>query len=227
METNDSELRQIYRSYVSGRIRTGIEGCPPIADVRRAFENAIPRGIKDKIVDHLSSCADCALEFEFIREARTTEKELALMVRKVSRLRRPRGLFFPRPLRSYALGILMIVIVITCVIMLKQDLPRDVGRNRSATIPESVSPSGHIDAHPPLIFIWKPAVRAVSYVVEVYDESLQSVWESPPISTTAAILPDQIRLTLSRGKSYYWLVQAFDSDGKIGESRFEAFCIDQ
>lgn len=227
METDDSELRRIYRSCVSERIRAGIKDCPPIADVRKAFEAGIPRGIKDRIVDHISNCANCALEFEFIREARPMEKELGSMIRKVSRLRRRRVLFLPRPLQGYALGSLMIVVMIAGVFMLKHDRVRDGGRSRSTTIPESISPSGHVDALPPLIFMWKPVLRAVSYVVEVYDESLRPVWESPPVSTTAAILPDPIRDALSGGKNYYWLVQAFDSDGKIGESGFEAFFFDQ
>jgi hypothetical protein len=226
MDMNDNELRQLYRSFVSGKIRAAMGECPPVEGLRKAFETATPRRVKGEIVDHISDCPDCAREFEFIREARPMEKELAALIHKLARLRRPPVLFLPRPLRSYAIGVLMIAVVITGVVVHKHDRARDEGRSRSTSIPESLAPAGHIAAPPPLIFRWKPVIRAVSYVVEVYDDALQPVWESPPVSTTAAILPDPIRASLSGDKNYYWLVLAFDSEGKIGESTFEAFSFD-
>lgn len=227
MEMNDSELRWLYRSYVSEKVRAARDKCPPVRGLRKAFEAAAPRAAKAEIIDHISDCPDCAEEFEFIRQGQTIEKEIAARVRVLARLRRPPFLFLPRPLRSYAIGMLMIAVMITGVVLHEHDGARDEGRSRSATIPESLSPAGHVATPPPLVFRWKPVIRAVSYVVEVYDESLRAVWESPPVSTSAASLPGPIRETLSGDKKYYWLVQAFDSEGKIGESSFEEFSFDQ
>ena len=227
MGMSDSELRRIYQSYVSGKPRAARRGCPPVEDLRDAFEDTTPQAAKDEIVDHISDCSDCAREFEFIREVRAREKELAAGIRELTRHRRPSILFLSPPLWSYALGMVMIAIVISGVIVLKHDRAQDEGRSRSTTIPEALAPSGHVEALPPLIFKWKPVIRAVSYVVEIYDESLRPVWESPPVSTTAATLPDPITETLSGDKNYYWSVLALDSEGKIGESRFEVFSIDR
>lgn len=227
MGMSDNELRRIYRSHVSGKTRAARGGCPAIEDLREAFEDTTPRAAKDEIVDHLSDCSDCAREFEFIREIRGKEKELAAGIRKLARHRRSPILIFSRPLRSYALALVMIAIMISGAIMFKHDRAHDEERSRSATIPEALAPSGHVEAPLPLTFKWKPVLRAVSYVVEIYDESLQPVWESPPISTTAVTLPDPIKETLSGNKNYYWSALALDSEGKIGESRFEAFSVDR
>jgi hypothetical protein len=227
MGMSDSELRRIYRSYVSGRTLAAREGCPPIEDLREAFEDTTPQAAKYEIVDHISACSDCAREFEFIREVRAREKELAAGIRELTRHRRPPILFLSRPLRGYAFGMLMLAVVISGVIVFKHDRAQDEGRSGSTTIPEALSPSGFVEAPPPLIFRWKPVIRAASYVVEIYDESLQLIWESPPVSTTVAILPDPLKEALSSDKNYYWSVLALDSEGKIGESKFEAFSLDR
>jgi hypothetical protein len=227
MGMKDNELRRIYRSYVSGKTRAARGGCPPVEDLREVFEDTTPQAAKDEIVDHISACSDCAREFEFIREVRANEKELAAGIWALTRHRRPPIQFLSRPLQSYALGMVMIAIVISGIIVFKHDRAQDEGRSRSTTIPEALAPSGHVEALPPLTFRWKPVIRAVSYVVEIYDESLQPVWESPPVSTTAATLPDPITETLLGDKNYYWSVLALDSEGKIGESRFEAFSLDR
>lgn len=227
MEMNDSELRWFYRSYVSGKVRAARGKCPPVGGLRKAFEAATSRAAKNEVVAHISDCPDCAMEFEFMRQGQTMEKEIAAQVRVLARLRHPPILFLPQPLRSYAIGMLIVAAMITAVVLHERDGVREEGRSRSITIPESLSPAGHVATPSPLIFRWKPVIGAVSYVVEVYDESLQPVWESPPVSTTAASLPDPIRETLSGDKNYYWLVQAFDAEGKIGESRFEEFSFDQ
>jgi hypothetical protein len=227
MGMSDNELRRIYRSYVSGKTRATWGGCPPIEDLREAFEDTTPQTAKDEIVDHISDCSDCAREFEFIREIRAKEKELAAGIRELTRHRRPPILFFSWPLRSYALGMAMIAIMISGVIVFKHDRAHNEGRSRSTTIPEALAPSGHVNVPLPLIFRWKPVLRDVFYIVEIYDESLQPVWESPPISTTAVTLPGPIRETLSGNRNYYWSVLALDSEGKIGESRFEVFSVDR
>ncbi len=227
MDMSDSELRRIYRSYVSGRTRVSGRGCPRIDDLREAFEDTTTRAAKNKIVDHISSCSNCAQEFEFIKDVRDKEKEVAAGIWALTKNRRPPLPIFSRPLWNFALGMLMIAIVISGIIMFRHDGAQNEGRNRSTTIPEALAPSGHVKALPFLIFRWKPVIRAVSYVVEVYNESLEAVWESPPVSTTSMTLPGPIRETLSGDKKYYWLVQALDSEGKIGESRFEAFSVDR
>jgi hypothetical protein len=227
MGMSNSELRRIYRSYASGKIRAARGGCPPVEDLREVFEDKTPQAAKDKIVDHISKCSECAREFEFIRKVRAGEKELAAGIRELSRHRRSPTLFLSRPLRSYAIGMVMIAVVITGVIVFKHDRAQDEGRSRSTTSPEVLAPSGYVAEPPPLIFRWKSVLRAVSYVVEIYDESLQPIWKSPQVSTTAAILPDPVRETLSGDKIYYWSVLALDSEGKIGESRFEVFSVDR
>ncbi len=222
----DIEIGRLYRSYVSAKIRTSRKDCPPMKDLREAFEGKTRRAAKDKIVDHISDCAYCAQEFEFIRVVRAKERELDAGIREIARNRRPPALFLSRPLLNYAFGMAMLAIVASGVLVFKKDGARDEGRSHSATIPEALAPSGHLGAPPRLIFRWKPVARAVSYVIEVYDESLQLIWESPPVTTTAALLPGPIKEELSGDTNYYWTVSALDSEGKMGGSRFEVFSVD-
>lgn len=226
MGVSNRNLRRIYRSYVSGRIRTDWGECPPVKDLRAAFEGTTRRAAKDAIVDHISGCSDCAREFEFIRKVREKENDFAAGMQTRSRGRGP-SLFLSRPIREYALGAVMIAVVITAAIVSLHERSRDGERNKPAGIPETLAPSGRVESPPPLIFRWNPVPRAVSYVVEIYDESFRLIWESPPVSTTAALLPDPIKEAISDDKIYYWSVMAFDSEGKFGESRFEVFSVDR
>ena len=226
MGVSNRKLRRFYRSYVSERIRADWGECPSVKDLRAAFEGTTPRAAKDAIVDHISGCSDCAREFEFIRRVRERENDLAAGMQARSRGRGP-SLFLSRPIWECALGAVMIAVVITAAIVSLHERSRDGERNRPAGIPETLAPSGRVDAPLPLIFRWKPVTRAVSYVVEIYDESLRLIWESPPVSTTAALLPDPIKEAISDDKIYYWSVLALDSEGKFGESRFEVFSVDR
>lgn len=227
MGTIDSEVRRIYRSYVAGKIRASRRECPPMKDLREAFEGRTRRAAKDRIVDHVSDCAYCAQEFEFIRTIRARERELDTRIREIARLRRSPALFLSRPLWNYAAGAAVIAaIVISGVFIFKPGRPAVEWRSRSVAIPEGLAPSGHIEASPRLIFRWKPVAGAASYIIEIYDESLQIIWESPPVTTSAALLPASIKEALSGEKNYYWAVSALDSAGKIGESGFEVFSID-
>jgi hypothetical protein len=226
MGMSDSEVPRIYRSYVAGKIRASRRDCPPIKDVREAFEGKTRRAAKNRIVDHVSDCAYCAQEFEFIRAVRARERELDEGIRGIARLRRPPLLFLSRPIWNYAIGMAMIAVVISGVALFRGHRPRGEWRNPSVAIPEALGPSGHIDTPSRLIFRWKPVAGATSYFVEIYDESLQLIWESCPVTTSAALLPEPVKEAFSGDKNYYWSVSALDSEGRIGESRFEVFSID-
>ena len=226
MEMNDLEVRRIYMSYVSSKVRTSRKECPSIKELRDAFEAKTYRSAKNRVVDHISECAHCAEDFQFIHGIRTRERDLAEEIRAIARNRRPSFLYAQRPLWNYVIGTSLIAIVIAAVFMFRGAPPPDGGRNRPAIMPEILAPTGPIAADPPLLFKWRPVAGAASYVIEVYDESLQFIWESPPVSTTAAILPAHLWQVLSDGSDYYWSVTAYDSEGKIGESRFEVFSFD-
>jgi hypothetical protein len=227
MGMSDIEIGRIYRAYVAGKIRASRRNCPPIKDVREAFEGKTRRAAKDRIVDHVSDCAYCAQEFEFIRAVRARERELDEGIRGIARLRRPALMFLSRPLWNYAIGIAMIAIVLSGILLFRGNGPRDEWRNGSVAIPEARGPSGHIDTPSRLIFRWKPVAGATSYIVEIDDESLRLIWESPPVMTSAALLPEPLKESFSGDKKYYWSVTALDSEGRIGESRFEVFSVDR
>jgi hypothetical protein len=226
MGMSDGEFRRIYRSYVAGKIRTSRRECPPIKDVREAFEGKTRRAAKDRIVDHVSDCAYCAQEFEFIRAVRARERELDAGIRVIARLRSPHALFLSRPLWNYAMGMAMIAVFISSAILFRGNRPQGKWRNRSVALPEALTPSGHIDTPPRLVFRWEPVIGATSYIVEIYDETLQLIWESPQVTTSAALLPKPIKDAFTGDKNYYWSVSALDSEGRIGESRFEVFSVD-
>ena len=227
MDVSNRKLRRIYRAYVSGIVRAAKGECPSVEHLREAFEGTMSRAAKDEIVDHISGCPDCAREFEFIRKVRKGERDLAEGMQALSRHRRPSGPFFFRPLWNYTLGAAMIAVIISGLVVFLHEHRQDEGRSRPAERPKTLVPSGRIEAPPPLIFRWKPVNRAVSYIVEIYDESLQLIWESPPVSTAATLLPEAIKKTLSGDTNYYWSVLALDSEGKFCESRFEIFSIDR
>jgi hypothetical protein len=227
MEMNDLKVRRIYMAYVSSKVRASRTECPPVRELREAFEAKTRRRAKNRVVDHISKCAHCAEEFQFIHGMRTRERELAEEIRGIARNGRSFEIAHPLPIWSYTAVLGVIAILIAGVFTLKRPHLNDAGRNKPVLIPEVLAPSGHIEIDPQLLFKWRPVKGAASYVIEIYDASLRFIWESPPIATTAAILPAQLWELLAAETDYFWSISAYDSEGKIGESRFEVFSFDR
>jgi len=231
MKIDNKGLQQIYQAHVAGKGRESRESCPSLDSLRRSFDPASTRDEKDAIVDHISQCPFCAQEFDFLRQLSAQERELAEKLDDIQgsrhggrfTLRKAISSVFPRFEKRYATVFLLVIGLITGVLVLRHGLGRNDGRGKTPPPLGLIQPLDQVPAASPLIFKWEPLPGPAAYVVELYDEALNQIWEGPKIAISTSVLPASIMGKLARNKTYYWAVTAFDQNGNKRESGLRSF----
>jgi hypothetical protein len=231
MKIDNKGLQRIYQAYVAGKDRESREACPSPDSLRRSFDPTSTRDEKDAIVDHLSQCSSCAQEFDFLRQLLDRERELAEKLDDIrgSRhggrfiLRKVVSAVFPRFEKRYATVFLLVIGMIAGVLMLRHGLGRNDGRGKTPPPLELIQPLGRVPPASPLIFKWEPLPAPAAYVIELYDEALNQIWEGPKIMVGTSALPASAMGRLARNKTYYWAVTAYDQNGNKRESELRSF----
>jgi len=56
---------------------------------------------------------------------------------------------------------------------------------------------------------WQPAEEALFYQVEVFNQNMYLVWQSPPTTETSLRLPEKIAADLKNGNYFFWQILIF------------------
>jgi hypothetical protein len=233
MKIDNKGLQQIYQAHVAGKGRESRESCPSLDTLRRSFDPSSTQHEKDAIVDHISQCPSCAQAFDFLRQLWDQERGLAEKLDDI-RKSRHRGRFimrkilsivFPRVEKRYATVFLLVIGMIAGALVLRHGLGRNDGRGKTPPPLRLIQPLGGVPAASLLIFKWQPLPGPVAYIVELYDEALNQIWESPKIAISTSALPASIMGKLARNKTYYWAVTAYDQNGNKRESGLRSFLL--
>ncbi|MHB8093584.1 MAG: anti-sigma factor [Candidatus Aminicenantales bacterium] len=233
MTIDDKNLRGLYQSHVAEESPMTREACPSVDRLLESFDADCSREAKDSIVDHISHCALCAQEFDFIRRLRAQEKALTedlekikvaseAKIRKAEKARLP---FFRRLAWKYAPILAVIIAIIGGVIFLHQGRDMKIGRGKQFLPLSLIQPLGRATESLPLVFKWQGIKGGEFYKIEIYDEALRLIWESPKAAATELALPPSVQTQLTRSKTYFWCVTAFGQGVKIGESEVRPFQI--
>jgi len=233
MKIDNKSLQRIYQAYIAGKRRESRESCPSLDSLRRSFDATSTQNEKDAIIDHLSRCSFCAQEFDFLRELSAWEWELAkeLDYTRGSQhgyrfnLRKALSTVFLHFEKKYAVILLLVICMITGVLMFRHGLNRNNGRGNTPPPLELIQPLGRIPLTSPLIFKWEPLPSPAAYIIELYDEALNQIWESPKITVKTSALPASVMGRLMRNRTYYWAVTAYDQNGNKRESELRSFFV--
>jgi len=225
MKINDKDLRRIYQSYVDEHRTESRKDCPTPEGILDSFDSSSPRQMKDAVVDHVSRCAPCAREFQIVRaflnQGRGLVNDPGVSCAGDENAKQPPA--FYRYFRKFAPAMLLAGAVLFGIIRFLP-LPRfNDGRGRPITPPNQIHPLGNVPLSTPLIFKWNGLSEKSLYVLEIYDEALQPIWESPKVSSQELALPVEIQKILSPGKRYFWAISAFAQSGKKADSGFQSF----
>jgi len=231
MKIDNEGLQRIYQAYVAGKGRESRESCPSPDCLRRSFDSISSQAEKDAIVDHLSQCHSCAQEFDFLRQLSDRERELAKTLENIRGsqhrgrfiLRKVLSAVFPRFEKRYAIVLLLGIGMIAGVLMLRHGLGHNNGRGKTPPPLWLIQPLGRVPGASPLIFKWEPLPEPATYVIDLYDEALNQIWEGPKLMVSASALPASAMRTLARNKTYYWTVTAYDQNGNKRESELRPF----
>ena len=231
MKIGNEDLQRIYQAHVAGKGQESREACPSLDFLRKSFDPTSTRVEKDAIVDHISQCPSCAQEFDFLRQLSDREWELAQKLDGIrgSRhggrfiLRKALSAVSPRFEKRYATVFLLVIGMIAGVLMLRHGLGRNDGRGKMPPPLGLIQPLGRVPAASSLIFKWEPLPGPAAYVIELYDEALNQIWEGAKITVSASTLPASAIGMLARNRTYYWAVTAYDQNGNKRESGLRSF----
>ena len=103
------------------------------------------------------------------------------------------------------------------------------GRNeiRSEYFPslQLIEPVGKKLKKTVLKFRWVEIKESEYYVIEIFDETLLSVWRSNKIYNNHFSPPEKLVDNLLKNKTYFWMLTAYFPDGRKIESRVEQFIL--
>ena len=184
------------------------------------------------MMEHVSNCADCA---GIVKSILRLSEEVDRLTGKVEALRscppdevsgkkeHVRPLIGRRTALATLAGLIGLAILTLSVIKLSD---RPVIRGTAGTQIRLISPKqGASLAAKDIKFKWAAVPQAVRYTVELFDKSLEKVWQSGPVSDAGTELPAEARGVVLEGETYFWRVTAVLEDGREPVSKMAEFSI--
>ena len=224
MESENKDLREVFRAYVDSRGAGDRRFCPSPEVLADSFEPGASTRKKKRIIDHLPECPACREEFHLFFDLQripydALPSEATRQVTGTTKARRPPVL----PIWRYAAIVMGTCLILSAIILLIRNADlSEVERTGAAGISLVYPTTFHIGTKE-LVFRWEGFSPSQYYIVELFDEALLPVWVSPPIRDVQARPPsDKIR-GMTTGTIYFWMVTAYSEATKTGESRLARF----
>jgi len=225
MKTNEGELKRTFRECIHSSPKASALRCPSSETIWSLFSGEGSRKRKARIVDHITTCADCHKEFEAFLEIFRAEEKFAHDVQPQSR---SHPIHAPtQAVWRYAAAFLGIIVIASAAVLTTRWLspkpPAERGRLSGQL--RLLAPGQELSFKKPLVFRWEATADTEYYVLEVFDESLLPFWRSGPLTETQCELPILVKEKMARGKDYFWMLSATQRDGKKTESSIERITI--
>jgi hypothetical protein len=221
--------------------------CPSKDAFVRYFEETAVEGDGERLLDHVRSCPECRAVFEAVRGIRSQGREILSGLdgldlrspetrrrlreearREIFRLRRARRpdrrkafRWIGIPAVGAALALLAVFVVVP-----------NIGTHRTSALERNVSPleigllrpRGTVPASA-LTFQWTRRPEALSYRLEIYDRTLEPVYQSGPIDADAFSLPGEAAALIRTNEVYFWKIVAAFEDSRTIQSEFAKFVL--
>jgi len=224
-----------------------LKRCPSKTKIIRFFEETAPAGEGRKLLAHVRSCPECLAVFEAAKEIRSQSqgilrgldgldlqsREARDRLRKKARreillLRRSRRLKRRNSFRWIGVPAVGAALVLLAVFVIAPN----IGSRRTSGLERNVSPleiglvrpKGTIRAST-LSFQWTPRPEAQSYRLEIYDRSLEPVYQSGLLRTDTFSLPEDAAALIRKNEVYFWKIVAVFKDSRTIESEFARFIL--
>ncbi len=224
-----------------------LKRCPSKDEIIRFFENAAPEGEGGDLLAHVRSCPECLTVFEAAKEIQSQSQGILrgldgldlnsrearnrlgkkarleiLLLRRNQRSKRRNSLrWVSVPAIGAALAFLAVFVIVP-----------NIGTRRTSGLERNVSPldigllrpRGTIPASA-LSFKWTRRPEVQSYRLEIYDRSLDPVYQSDPLSSDTFSLPQSVAGLLRKNEAYFWKIIAIFKDNQTIESEFARFIL--
>ncbi len=232
MKTDLAQIAEVYRAYLGEKKTEGGVECPAPEDLVRLVTQGAGRKERASIMDHVSNCADCA---RVLKSLLRLSEEVDRLTGKAEVLqscpqdgvlgkKQPARPLFGRRAALVTLAGLVGLAILTFSVIKLSDRP--VIRGTAGSQIRLISPKqGAALAARDVRFKWAAVPQAARYAVELFDKSLEKVWQSGPISDAGTELPADARGIVLEGETYFWRVTAVLEDGRELVSKLAEFSI--
>jgi len=225
------EIKRAFQEAVGARAPSSRERCLSPEEIYASLAPRASRRSKASVADHISRCRSCFETFQMLlplfRQKEKTVGEICRLFGPASEKPRSRpklkALLFAAPA--------FFAVALALVLTLDHRPSSTEIRNRkersaSAGALTLLSPTGgKICARSALGFVWRPHREADYYLVELFDESLSLVWQSPFLFEPSIVPPPGVVRLLRPGEKYFWMVTSWNSRGEKTESPLEHFTL--
>jgi hypothetical protein len=230
MKYDDDLLKAAYKADMSMPSPRDRQGCPSPESLARSFEPGASSRKKRRIIDHLGNCSFCREEFQFYHELQEFHKELRIEHEEDNHAEAidsitKGGRSLVQPLLNYGFLLLGFIIISSVLLLLFKSVNiSDTERSKPSVIILAYPTSSH-HMTGALTFRWKEYRSAKYYILELFNDSLEPLWTSPPIQGVQIRLPHELGDEIKPGSHYYWMVTAYSGSTKTGESKLAQFVI--
>jgi hypothetical protein len=242
MKISHDDLKEVYKSYIRGRVPASRKDCPTTEKIFGLLEEPASAMDKDGVINHIISCSYCLQEFEFcLSFLRGEEKAVEEIMSYFGTKGRKAGIPDRRHKVSEFLSNLNIrahpswkwaAVSLTAIILAGLFLitirfltivQEDEERGRPPGEVRLISPLTGKKVSPPLVFRWQRVSAARYYQLEIFDKSLLSLWKSPQVESTHYQLTTAELNLIKQNEVCYWAITAWLIDGTKRESPLEEF----
>lgn len=218
------------RLRIRGEERPGDrKNCPPIEEILSSFSAEAGPELKEKIIDHILKCPSCQSEFELILKSREFASQVSEVLFPIHPLRKIKEFFFWFPGRFWkfaAVFSLAAILVITIYFQISGwnifHAERGPARTDNFMMKEVITPTSQS-----IKLMWAPLPEALFYIVELFDENMCLIWQSPPEKETQLELPAAIIETIESKDYFYWHFRTWTHDKTIIESPVKKVFLNQ
>jgi len=218
----EKKLKKFYQTHLESSNPVSRENCPSPEDLAFSFDPDCPSETKARIINHVFDCPACRREFELLRGARRLinglEKKVnpqkpGVLNRKISIF----GLALPWWKMASALAAIFIIL---SVVYLGINHLGSMKEERKTLASDQVILHEEISwPRPAMIRLgWKSAGEGLFYRVEVYDQNMYLLWQSPFIYENSLKLPDLLLDSLRDYQYFFWQLLIYSGENRVLES---------
>lgn len=230
MKINIALVSEAYLDFWKRKRKEVSAICPESELLARCVTREGSRKARKRIIEHVAECPDCARKIKCMLGISEEVDRLADDVMAPKResagleSQKKRLAWAPVSRRTAAaiLAGLLGLIVVSYSVLKIMDRSGPRGRPNARLVLLSPGANASISLSD-VRFAWAELPGAEHYVVEVFDRSLELLWQSGPQTGNMTSIPTAAGLDITRGKKLFWRVTAVLANGKEIRSRLAKF----
>jgi len=231
MKISQSELKEIYSSYLKERNFDLCESCPSNEDLLLWLRSKLPKKEKNEITDHIVICYNCSQEVKWILDQIRKEDRIIYEIKKsIDTSNAERHQKSPDPQRRLSWKIVSFASTLALLAAIgffsvSYFSPKPYFRGGVSFVITPVSPINKSIKANELKFVWKGPPNMKYCFIEVFDSSLYLLWQSGTILRHEVIPSNDLSQKLTPEEAYFWMVTGVFEGGNKVKSRLIKFKI--